>query len=366
MSKNIVICIDGTGNEFGDTNSNVIKLYSTLIVDDGKQVVYYHPGLGTMGAPGALTKLAKWWTQLLGQAFGYGLSGALQDCYSFLMESYEDGDSVYIFGFSRGAYCARALAAMLYMYGLLHRGNEPLIPYVLKMFEKKNRAQADSDLAFTFKNTFSRTCKSHFVGVWDTVSSVGWIYDPFHLPYTTLNPDVQNGRHAISIDERRCAFRQNLWSATTRPGQDLKQVWFAGVHSDIGGGYPEKESELAKISLQWMLDEAKTKGLLVSPGREQKILGATDPSMTRPSCTGMLHKSLTGFWWVLEVFPRRFWDAKAVPPRMRWKIPLASPRHMGVASEVHSSVCNRILQDSTYRPTNLPPGKCPFPSTSIG
>ena len=93
MSKNIVICIDGTGNEFGDTNSNVIKLYSTLIVDDGKQVVYYHPGLGTMGAPGALTKLAKWWTQLLGQAFGYGLSGALQDCYSFLMESYEDGDS---------------------------------------------------------------------------------------------------------------------------------------------------------------------------------------------------------------------------------------------------------------------------------
>lgn len=122
MAKNIIICIDGTGNEFGDRNSNVIKLYSTLVLDDDQQIAYYHPGLGTMGAPGALTKLVKWWTKLIGLAFGYGLSGALQDCYTFLMENYIDGDSVYIFGFSRGAYCARALAAMLYMYGLLRSG----------------------------------------------------------------------------------------------------------------------------------------------------------------------------------------------------------------------------------------------------
>jgi uncharacterized protein (DUF2235 family) len=364
MSKNIVICIDGTGNEFGNTNSNVIKLYSTLIVDPDRQVVYYHPGLGTMGAPGALTKLAKWWTKLLGQAFGYGLSGALQDGYSFLMENYVDGDLVYIFGFSRGAYCARALAAMLHMYGLLHRGNEPLIPYVLRMFEEKKKTEEDFALASTFKNTFSKTCKSHFVGVWDTVSSVGWIHDPFHLPYTAMNPDVQNGCHAISIDERRCAFRQNLWSAKTRQDQDLKQVWFAGVHSDIGGGYPEQESGLAKISLKWMLDESRAKGLLVSQELEQRVLGVTDPSMSRPSCTGQLHKSLKGIWWGLEIFPRRFWDAKAVPQRIRWKIPLASPRPMAATSEVHPSVCDRILQDSTYRPPNLPPGKCPPTSAS--
>lgn len=359
MPKNIVVCIDGTGNEFGDRNSNVIKLYSTLILDDGRQVAYYHPGLGTMGASNALTKLGKWWTKVLGLAFGYGLSGALQDCYSFLMESYTEGDLIYIFGFSRGAYCARALAAMLHMYGLLHRGNEPLIPYVLRMFEKKKKTPGDFDLAPIFKDTFSRTCSLHFVGVWDTVSSVGWIYDPFHLPYTALNPDVENGRHAISIDERRCAFRQNLWSATTTAGQDLKQVWFAGVHSDVGGGYPEKESGLSKITLQWMLEEAKVKGLLVSAADEQNVLGVTDPSMVRPSCTGKLHKSLKGFWCLLEILPRRFWDDQSNPPEMRWKIPLASPRYMKDSSEVHSSVCDRISQVPNYRPTNLPVGKCP-------
>lgn len=366
MSKNIVICIDGTGNEFGDTNSNVVKLYSTLLPDETKQVAYYHPGLGTMGAPGALTKLSKWWTKLLGLAFGYGLSGALQDCYSFLMESYADGDPVFIFGFSRGAYCARALAAMLHMFGLLHRGNEPLIPYVLQMFEKKKKTDEDFRLAGIFKKTFSRECKSHFVGIWDTVSSVGWLYDPFHLPYTAMNPDVENGRHAVSIDERRCAFRQNLWIGKIREEQDLKQVWFAGVHSDIGGGYPEKESGLSKITLQWMLDEAKPKGLLVSSVKGQDVLGFTDPAMARPDSTGQLHRSLKGFWFVLEVFPRRFWDAKAVPPRRRWKIPLASPRNIDPDAVIHPSVCDRILRDPAYRPPNLPPGKCPSPETLPG
>ena len=358
MPKNIVICIDGTGNEFGNRNSNVIKLYSALVIDDSRQVAYYHPGLGTMGSPNALSKFSRWWTKVMGLAFGYGLSGALQDSYSYLMEEFEEGDSVFIFGFSRGAYCARALAAMLYMFGLLRRGNEPLIPYVLRMFKKKNKTDDDFRLAAIFKQTFSRVCKSHHVGVWDTVSSVGWIYDPFHLPFTAMNPDVANGRHAISIDERRCAFRQNLWSSKTKPDQDLKQIWFAGVHSDIGGGYPEVESGLSKITLQWMLDEATAKGLLVSTEREQTVLGFTDSTMVRPSCVGKLHQSLTGFWWILEVLPRRFWDRTVDPPKMRWKIPLASPRYIDGTAAIHESVCERLKLDPTYRPKNLPPGKC--------
>jgi uncharacterized protein (DUF2235 family) len=110
------------------------------------------------------------------------------------------------------------------------------------------------------------------VGVWDTVSSVGWAWDPLHIPYTAKNPDLRIGRHAVSIDERRCFFRQNLWSAAL-PGQDIKQVWFAGVHSDVGGGYAEAESGLAKISLEWMLCEAGTAGLILDRAKAAVVLG---------------------------------------------------------------------------------------------
>jgi uncharacterized protein (DUF2235 family) len=246
LSKNIVICIDGTGNEFGSHSSNVVKLYSILDCDEQRQLAFYHPGLGTMGSPNALSRFSQWWTKVFGLAFGFGISAAIEDCYTFLMEHYEDGDSIFIFGFSRGAYCARALSAMLHMYGLVRRGNEPLIRYVLRMFKKKSKSKDDFDLAAKFKATFSRNCKSHFVGVWDTVSSVGWLYDPLKLPYTAANPDIEVGRHAISIDERRCAFRQNLWTGSAIPNQSIEQLCFAGVHSDIGGGYSEAESGLSK------------------------------------------------------------------------------------------------------------------------
>jgi uncharacterized protein (DUF2235 family) len=102
MTKNIVICCDGTGNEFGDRNSNVIKLHKTL-VRDAAQVTYYHPGVGTMGARNALTTIGRWWTRLIGLAFGYGVSDNIADAYQFLMRTFEPGDQVYVFGFSRGA-----------------------------------------------------------------------------------------------------------------------------------------------------------------------------------------------------------------------------------------------------------------------
>src|SRR3954471_21430454 len=121
----------------------------------------------------------------------------------------------------------------------------------------------DYAVAAKFKATFSRECKPHFVGLWDTVSSVGWAYDPVTLPYTYANPDIEIGRHAISIDERRCAFRQNLWSNKTTANQNIEQLWFAGVHSDVGGGYTESESGLAKVCLEWMLTEAAKAQLLL-------------------------------------------------------------------------------------------------------
>jgi uncharacterized protein (DUF2235 family) len=115
MPKNIVICCDGTGNEFGTQKSNVVKLYKMLICDS-TQTTYYHPGLGTIGARNALTAIGKWWTRLIGLAFGYGISDNIADAYLFLMRTYEKDDHIYIFGFSRGAYTARALACILQAY----------------------------------------------------------------------------------------------------------------------------------------------------------------------------------------------------------------------------------------------------------
>lgn len=355
MPKNIVICVDGTGNEFGETNSNVVKLYSTLNCDDARQLAYYHPGLGTMGSPYALSSLSRWLTKTAGLAFGYGLSSALEDSYTFLMENYEAGDSIYLFGFSRGAYCVRALAALIHMFGLVRRGNEPLVRYALKAFKKKKKSSSDFAIAAKFKATFSRSCPIHFVGVWDTVSSVGWLYDPLVLPYAAKNPDILIGRHAVSIDERRSAFRQNLW--TELPAQDIQQIWFAGVHCDVGGGYAEPESGLAKVTLQWMIAEGEAKGLLVDAAKRDAVLGMTDAKMARPDPCGMMHKSLAGVWWILELFPRRHWDMRLTPPAYRWKIPLASPRYILPGALIAPSVAERMQNDPGYRPVNLPEPK---------
>src|ERR1700733_13121138 len=237
MPKNIVICCDGTGNEFGNKNSNVIKLYKTLVCDAG-QVAYYHPGVGTMGARSALTGIGKWWTRVIGLAFGYGFSDNVADAYQFLMRTFEPDDTVYVFGFSRGAYTARALCGMLHSVGLLSVGNEGLIPYAIRMVKSK---KIEFGVAADFKKTFSRECKPCFVGVWDTVCSLGWVYDAVHFPFTTAtkNPDLRFVRHAISIDERRAFFRQNLFGTPNNPQQDVVEVWFAGVHSDVGGSYLE-------------------------------------------------------------------------------------------------------------------------------
>ena len=137
------------------------------------------------------------------------------DAYQFLMRTFKPGDRVYVFGFSRGAYICRALCGMLHIVGLLTEDNEALIPYAIRMIKQKN---IDFAVAADFKKTFSRDCKPHVVGVWDTVSSVGWVYNAVHFPFTTAtrNPDFQIVRHAMSIDERRAFFRQNLLTASLR------------------------------------------------------------------------------------------------------------------------------------------------------
>jgi len=362
MAKNIVICCDGTGNEFGDNNSNVVKLYGTLLIDGLEQVGYYHPGVGTMGDPSARSWMAKKWSVVKGLAFGAGFLDNVSDAYRYLMDTYEDGDAVYLFGFSRGSYTVRALAGLLHMFGLLCPGNDGLIPYVVQLFAERTR-KADGmkntlHVADAFKGTFSRDCPLHFVGVWDTVSSVGWITAPLVLPYTGRNPDMHIGRHAVSIDERRCYFRNNLWGAPF-DGQDIKQVWFAGVHSDIGGSYPEAESGLSKDTLEWMLREATAAGLKVNNDKVEVILGRDAPPSTwtlatpvPPDPLGPMHNSLTGAWWILEFLPHSYYDP--VARKKRWRIPLGASRVIPEDSVLHVSVIERLDGKIGYAPKNLP------------
>jgi uncharacterized protein (DUF2235 family) len=356
MAKNIVICCDGTGNEYGDQNSNVVKIYSTLVIERARQVGYYHPGVGTMGAPTAHNKVSKAWSVLMGLAFGLGLLANVGDAYRYLMNTYEDGDRVFLFGFSRGAYTARALAGVLHMFGLLYPGNEGLIPYIIRMYAKRTRKAGGLthtfDVAEGFKETFCRHCPLHFVGVWDTVSSVGWIWDPVRLPYTAQNPDMRNGRHAISIDERRCYFRSNLWGAPL-PQQSLKQVWFAGVHSDVGGSYPDMQSGLSQVALEWMLCEAVSSGLLVNPASAEKVLGRVPPPPpVTPDPQAKKHESLTGAWWILEFLPHSYYDS--VAKKKRWRIPLGASRTIDECSVLHETVVQKLKADASYRPKNLP------------
>lgn len=370
MSKNIVICCDGTGNEFGDFNSNVVKLFSTLILDDAVQVGYYHPGMGTMGAPTATNRISAAWSIAMGLAFGAGLLANVRDAYRYLMNCYEEGDKVYLFGFSRGAYTVRALAGVLYMFGLLHAGNEGLIPYITRLFARRSRKEGGMthtfEVAKGFKQTFCRDCPVHFVGVWDTVSSVGWIWNPLKLPYTARDPGMAHGRHAVSIDERRCYFRTNLWGDTL-PNQVIKQVWFAGVHSDVGGSYSEIQSGLSKIALEWMLCEAVPLGLLVDLQKADWILGRRPPPPpVPPDPAAQIHNSLTRCWWVPEFFPHRYYDSAL--SRTRVRIPLGAPRSITEGAVLHETVEEKRQIDLSYKPKNLPlqykiepSNKCAFP-----
>lgn len=321
MSKNVVLCCDGTANEFAVDRTNVVKLFATLIHDE-RQVAFYHPGVGTMEPPGALTTFSRKVTKGLGLAVGYGLEADIRDAYVFVMNHYQPGDRLYLFGFSRGAYTARAVASLLHMYGLIRTGNEPLVPYAIRMMMaiRNIRGQSSSDqnkrssyfeLARDFRNYFCLPCNPYFVGVWDTVSSVGWIENPVHLPYTANNSAIQIGRHAVSIDEHRAFFRTNLWRPEPGGGPvDIKQVWFPGVHCDVGGGYPEAESALSKIPLEWMLREAISAQLLTDPARVNLVLGRAGGGYVPPDANGMAHESLTGWWNFAEFVWKRHYDEK--------------------------------------------------------
>jgi uncharacterized protein (DUF2235 family) len=177
-------------------------------------------------------------------------------------------------------------------------------------------------------------------------------WDPLKLPYTAQNPDMANGRHAVSIDERRCFFVNNLWGDPL-PGKNIKQVWFAGVHSDVGGSYIDSESGLSKITLEWMLCEASKFGLLVVPEKAELTLGrVAGTSNEAPDPKAKIHNSLTAAWLILEVFPHLYYDR--VSKKTRWRIPLGARRSISEGSMLHETVVEKCNSDASYKPRNLP------------
>lgn len=410
--KKIFIFCDGTGNEFVNTrdrkggNSNVVKLYTALRVT-GRQVAYYHPGVGTMGDPGIRNAIARYWSKVKGLAFGAGFRDNVLDAYRYLMETYNDGDEVYIFGFSRGAYTARALAGLIHGYGLLCRGNEGHLLYAWNMFVhavrsrrgmlKKKSHERGAKSAHTidrnsaFAQTYSRNVTIRFMGLWDTVSSVGWIYKPIRLLDMARNPIIQVGRHAVSIDERRAYYRDNLWGSPAdfadsewpkelRHGarQDIAQVWFPGVHSDVGGSYAQPEAAPANEALVWMIRELQRNGAELCQERVDMLLGtpsgvysADDIYTPPPAPDHCIHDSLKGFWWLLQLFPQQYYDKE--DEKIQWRVPYGVPRHIPRHALIHPSAVRRLEYtapgEEPYRPRNLKrddlqPLQSPIPGTT--
>jgi uncharacterized protein (DUF2235 family) len=265
--KNIIFCADGTWNHPADptkvstTDTNVYKLYKALPTT-ATQCPRYDDGVGA-GDP--------LFQHILAGAFGTGLFEKIKEGYTKIAHDYNDGDQIFLFGFSRGAYTARSIGGMLVACGLPAQLTDAAIADGFNMYRMKpdspERAAAKANLVAKYGN---RPVTIAMIGVWDTVGSLGIPsvlggVDPVLYGFldTKLSASVQAAYHAISIDERRKAFPPTLWVSDNVPGQILEQVWFSGCHSGVGGGCPN--SGLSDITLKWMLGKCIKHGLVIDP-----------------------------------------------------------------------------------------------------
>lgn len=360
MGRQLVVCLDGTGNRFDDRPTNVVRLFGALARRDADVLGYYDQGLGTFGLKETLFEWQKVPSRVFGVAFGWGFERVVGGAYRFLAEHWAEGDEIYVFGFSRGAYAARALAGLVHTAGIVPSHQAHLFDHAWAILRARDPASGKPPFALQahFRSTFGRKARIRLLGLFDTVKSIGWLNDPVVIPYTANNPAVQAVRHAVSIDERRAFFRQHLWGRPVAADADVLEVWFAGVHADIGGGYPLEESRLAMVPLRWMMGEALAHGLKLDPQRMTRQLRASSGHPSSDALAAM-HDSMAGPWALAEWLPRkvadsatgrtRRWRPGAMPPMRR---PL--PRPLGDGARVHRSVQLRLEAGIGYAPPNLP------------
>ncbi|MCL1124045.1 DUF2235 domain-containing protein [Shewanella surugensis] len=262
MSKNIVLFSDGTGQEGGvKFNTNVYKTFNMIEERSGKQIAHYSKGIGTD------------WRQITGSLFGVGMTDNMIECYRFLFDHYHVGDKVYLFGFSRGAATVRSLSRFIQLFGILPKSRPELIKQALKIYKIKNTKKRQQQAALFISKNKNVECDITFMGVWDTVAAMGLpnrLFDsmlskipPFKHKFHDfkISENIKHAYHALAIDDTRAIFHPMLWQKKAHSQQTVKQVWFSGVHTDVGGGY--ENDGLSNISLVWMLDHASSHGLII-------------------------------------------------------------------------------------------------------
>ncbi|KAJ7579478.1 hypothetical protein C8J56DRAFT_1169757 [Mycena floridula] len=313
--KTLVLCFDGTRNTLQENSTNVVKFFELLKKSTPQeQMVYYQPGIGTYTSVGPFSSYgAHPGGATLDFLTGCYLSAHVCGGYQFLMEVYSPGDKICLFGFSRGAYTARVLAAMLHKVGLLPRQNFELVQFAWSLYKRTD--EAGRQLSIDFRRTFSCNVEIHFIGVWDTVSSIGLI--PQFLPYTASNPSVHFVRHALALDERRIKHRANHWTNRSSPHTDVKEVWFAGAHGDVGGGNKATDAgaSLSYISLRWMVRQCQESdsGVVFDENalRRGRVLFLTEEdrvSREREDARSPIHEKMSWkapWWYLLEIIPMK-------------------------------------------------------------
>ncbi|MEP2031198.1 MAG: DUF2235 domain-containing protein [Paracoccaceae bacterium] len=388
MSRSLVVCLDGTGNEIEQNESNILRLYKCLSRTED-QIVYYSTGVGTLDTrPFSRAFLTKP-KLVLGLIFGLGLETNVLHAFQFLCENYREGDKLYFFGYSRGAYTARVLAGFINDFGLIAPQEFHLIAPVFRAWRKITNHDPrvkHAKLRMLEKAFEVRHPPIRFLGLWDTVSSLirlklgrGTFIQFGTHSSVDVNPSVKAVRHVLAIDEKRRFFRHQFWeegqtyygnrfkSKNDPPPQDVKQVWFAGTHTDVAGSVNESEAGLSKLTLQWMRQELDGLGKdrlgfrqitydRYVLGKEDKITKKMDLDISKPDFRAPQHDKMRNGWFLLEVLPR-------LRRRSRWPeqkqlfgyyLPLGQRRYIPPGSTIHESALKR-REDSTlrYDPDNL-------------
>jgi uncharacterized protein (DUF2235 family) len=375
MPKKIILLSDGTGNAAGKVwRTNVWRLFQALELKGSDQIAVYDDGVGTS----SFKPLA-----ILGGVFGWGLKRNVINLYKFLCRNYQPGDQIFAFGFSRGAFTIRVTIGFVLNQGLVQFANEADLDNKARAAFRAYRHDKYPawNLQYPFRlaqfwldkllysSTKTPINSIEFVGVWDTVAAYGlpidemtrgvseWLW-PLELPNKTFNKSIKKARHALAIDDERATFHPVLWdeepgntqpSGPSRPTSEeqLLQVWFAGVHSNVGGGYPD--DSLANIALAWMMAEAKQSGLQFKdmPDAEPDALLSTDSAKDKD---GRLYDSRSGLGGYYRYSPRKIADFYTAMPK-----PKDATESWAPVPKIHAAVFGRIRTGAhLYAPSVLP------------
>lgn len=347
--KRLAVFLDGTWNSVG-TNTNVWRLRCLCADQDAngmRQLRYYDQGVNG----------------IFGGGWGKGLSENVKEAYDWLVDNYEDGDQIFIFGFSRGAYTARSLAGLIAICGLLKAGGALGVNQLYDRYRHEDDrtiyklAGMDAS-ALTFEERwmlkYSRPVHIEMIGVWDTVGAVGvpaFSFEgisssTFKFHHTGLRQSIKAGFHALAIDEHRPKFEPTLWTVRTPPGgaaspmrpvESVEQRWFVGAHANVGGGC--YNDTLAQLPLRWMMQNAAKRGLAF------KNELAMDGNEHRGAISDSFKEFLHGIY--SKAFSRSY---RAIGARPAVK---QNGLHTNVNETIDASVFDRWRDDKTYRPPNL-------------